>query len=282
MSLPVSLLESLQIKFQVISLFPEMILSGLKEGIIAGALHKKILSVECVNPRKFTTDIHHSVDDRPYGGGDGMVMMPEPLEQSILHFRSLNMEPECLIYLSARGEPFDDQMARELALKKTLTLICGRYGGVDQRFLSKNNIREVCIGDYILSGGELGALVIIDAVARHIRGVLGNNDSANEDSFAQGLLEAPAFTRSQDWHDLGVPKILLSGDHQKINQWRFCLSVLSTAQNRPDLFFKKDIDNKKLLEAKKILELMDDEEKYICGLHQSEKILKCIEQKLQS
>ncbi len=268
------------VKFNVISLFPEMILSGLKEGIVAAGIHKKLLSIDCVNPRKFTSDIHHSVDDRPYGGGDGMIMMPEPLEQSLCHFRNQDPELENVIYLSARGEALTDQMARELALKSSLTLICGRYGGVDQRFLSKNNVREICIGDYILSGGELGALVLIDAVARHIPGILGNTESANEDSFSHGLLEAPAFTRSKDWNDLEVPKILLSGDHQKIAHWRFCLALLSTAQNRPDLFLKKDIETKKLLDAKRIFELMDEEEKYVCGLHQHEKILKFFEQKL--
>ncbi len=267
-------------KFQVISLFPEMILSGLKEGIVSSAIHKKLLSIDCLNPRKFATDVHHTVDDRPYGGGDGMVMLAEPLEQSIEHYRSLATEPEYLIYLSARGEVFSDQMARELAAKKSLTLICGRYGGVDQRFLSKNNIHEICIGDYILSGGELGALVLIDAVSRHIPGVLGNDESASADSFADGLLEAPSFTRPKEWHNLEVPSVLLNGDHKKIHQWREHLALLSTAQNRPDLFLKKELNAEVLFAAKSFFQKMDEEEKYICGLHQSEKILEIFDKKL--
>ncbi len=250
--------------FQVITLFPEMILSGLKEGVVSTSIDNKIISIECLNPRKFSEDAHHTVDDRPFGGGDGMIMMAEPLERSIAHFEDRGE----LIYLSARGEVFNDKMARELSQKKTLTLICGRYGGVDQRVLVKNKVREVSIGDYILSGGELAALVMIDSVARHLPGVLGNFQSADQDSFAQGLLEAPAFTRARDWGGIDIPAVLLSGDHKKTKEWRENLAILSTIQNRPDLFLKKDLSLKTLESARVFFEKMRDAEKQVCGLTQ--------------
>lgn len=264
--------------FQVISLFPEMILAGLKEGVVAQSIEKKMITLECLSPRKFTQDVHQSIDDRPFGGGDGMILMPEPLNQAIEYFTGRQSESEKqeseLIYLSARGEVFNDQMARELARKKTLTLICGRYGGVDQRVLMHNKAREVSIGDYILSGGELGALVLIDAIARHLPGVLGNQLSAEFDSFSNGMLEAPSFTRTREWKDLHIPPILFSGDHKKIKQWREYLSLFSTIQAREDLFSEGDFMVKFLQEAQIFFKEMSESEKHVCGLTDTPRILK--------
>ena len=254
-------------------MFPESILAGLKEGVVAQSIDKKIISVECMSPRKFTSDVHHSVDDRPFGGGDGMLMMADPLDQALSYFRRLSDEPAEFLYLSARGEVFNDAMAKNLAQKKTINLICGRYGGVDQRFLVKNKIREISIGDYILSGGELGALVIIDAVARHIPGVLGNCKSSQNDSFGDGLLEAASFTRTRDWQGLETPKVLMSGDHKKIDEWRSYVSVFSTIHNREDLFLKKHYPLKFLQSAKLFFEKMPEPEKLVCGLLDSDKIM---------
>ncbi len=251
--------------FHVVSLFPEMILSGLKEGVVASAINKKIISIECVNPRKFASDVHHTVDDRPYGGGDGMIMLSEPIEKSIAHF--LELEPAAeIIYLSARGEVFDDRIAKELAKKPNLILICGRYGGVDQRVLLKNNVREISIGDYILSGGEFAALVLIDATTRQLPGVLGNESSAALDSFADGLLEPPSFSRARVWEGLEVPAVLLSGDHKKIKEWREALSILSTIQSREDLFKRKKLPLKVLQDSRKCFKSMQPTELKLCGL----------------
>lgn len=282
-------------KIQVISLFPEMILAGLKAGVVANSIDKKILSLSCLNPRQFSKDSYQRIDDSPFGGDDGMIMMPEPLERAVAHLRVMNAasrsewdsangsddarDTETIIYLSARGEIFNDQMARHLSRKESLLLICGRYGGVDQRFLSKNNVQEVCVGDYVLSGGELPALVLIDAVARHIPGVLGNIDSAVKDSFANGLLEAPSFTRPRQWHNLDVPEILLSGDHKRLQTWREHLSWLTTAHNRSDLFLKANISKESLHRLKMFFKQMPEDERYVCGLHDSQKILKLLDQK---
>ena len=264
-------------KFQVISLMPEMILSGLKEGVVAQSIERKLVSIECLNPRKFTSDVHQSIDDRPYGGGDGMIMMAEPLEQAIDYFRKQQEEPGEFIYLSARGEVFHDQMARDFAKRKTMSLICGRYGGVDQRVLAKNKVREISIGDYILSGGELAALVLIDAIARHLPGVLGNKESAEQDSFAQGLLEAPSFTRTRNWSDLETPEVLLSGDHKKTAEWRSFVSLISTIQMREDLFLKKDLKLQILKAAKNFFEKMPKSERFVCGLIDEQRILQTLD-----
>ncbi len=254
---------------------PEMILSGLKEGVVATAIDKKIIAIECLNPRKFTTDAHHTVDDRPFGGGDGMIMMAEPIDQSIAYFEAKSKADE-IIYLSARGEVLTDAVAIDLSQKKRLTLICGRYGGVDQRVILKNKVREISIGDYILSGGELAALVLIDTVSRHLPGVLGNEVSSLSDSFADGLLEAPSFTRSRDWGAIEIPAVLLGGDHKKIKEWKDALSILSTLQNREDLFHKKDLALKTLEATLALFDRMSAPEREVSGLvdfHHISKIL---------
>lgn len=225
-------------KFNIISVMPNLIEDGLKHGVIGSAFKKDVCALNLVNPRDFTQDVHQSVDDRPFGGGDGMLMMAEPLDQALQSCGSTGKT----FYLSPQGEKFDDKMARSLSQEEELTFVCGRYGGVDQRFLNKNNIKEVSIGDYVLSGGELGALVMVDAIVRHLPGVLGHSASANEDSFAHDLLEAPYFTRPQSWQGREVPALLLSGDHKKIFEFKKQMSLVTTLMKRPDLLEGKSYD----------------------------------------
>ncbi len=211
-----------------------MIEQGLGFGVVGKAFQKGLASFQTINPRTFTEDVHQTVDDRPFGGGDGMLMMAEPLQKTL---DSLSSQAPCY-YLSPQGRKWDDSLALEMSKEKEVTLLCGRYGGVDQRFLNKNNIIEISIGDYVLSGGELAALVIIDSSMRKRPSVLGHESSAFEDSFSDDLLESPFFTRPQIWADQGVPSILLSGDHRKIAQFRLEVSKLVTLTKRPDQLIK--------------------------------------------
>ncbi|MCJ8275355.1 MAG: tRNA (guanosine(37)-N1)-methyltransferase TrmD [Bdellovibrionales bacterium] len=248
-------------KFNVITLMPDLVKNTLSQGVVGSAFNKNICELELVNPREFTDDVHQTVDDRPFGGGDGMLMMVAPLEKSL---SSLNLESnEEVYYLSPQGPRFNDAMATEISQKKEVTLICGRYGGVDQRFLAKNNIKEVSIGDYVLSGGELASAVIIDAVARKIPGVLGHVASASQDSFSDDLLEAPYFTRPRNYQDWEVPEILLSGDHKKVEEYRELMSYLVTLQKRPELVENKKVPWDKL---ESLLANMSDEDIKVSGL----------------
>ncbi|MEN0058670.1 MAG: tRNA (guanosine(37)-N1)-methyltransferase TrmD [Bdellovibrio sp.] len=222
-------------KIDVITLFPEMIQQGASYGVLGQALTQNKLSVMAHTPREFATDRHKTVDDRPFGGGDGMVMMAEPLEKTILKVKHNNSK---IIYLSPQGRPFSAQKAQELSREEHLIFICGRYGGIDQRAINTHVQEELSIGDYVLSGGELAALVVIDSLARFIPGVLGHADSAQEDSFSQGLLEHPAFTKPRSHGEQDVPKILLSGDHGSINEWKRNVALLVTLKKRPDLLIE--------------------------------------------
>lgn len=213
---------------------PELIQESLKSGVVGKAFKTGDCQATYINPREFTEDRHQSVDDRPFGGGDGMLMMAPPLQ------KALESRPEDLqgpvIYLSPQGRPFTDAWARELSQAPDLTLICGRYGGVDERFLVKNQIQELSIGDYVLSGGELAAAVVVDAVTRLRPGVLGHVDSAEVDSFSEApWLEAPHLTRPRNWQGLEVPPILLSGDHGRVQEWKRHMSRVATVLKRPDL-----------------------------------------------
>jgi tRNA (guanine37-N1)-methyltransferase len=225
-------------KFQVITLMPDLLQTTLGFGVVGRAFEKGLCQLNLVNPRQFSENKHQTVDDRPFGGGDGMLMMADPLQKALDSFSSLGRP----IYLSPQGPLLDDQRARQLAQESCVTLICGRYGGVDQRFLQHNNIEEISIGNYILSGGELAAAVLIDSVSRHIPGVLGHVDSANADSFATGLLETPHFTRPRQWQGLDVPPILLSGDHEKVEEYQKIMGLVMTLLKRPDLLKDKRVD----------------------------------------
>jgi tRNA (guanine37-N1)-methyltransferase len=225
----------------VITLFPEMIEGALNFGVLSSAAEKGLVNIVTYNPRDFTEDRHRSVDDRPFGGGDGMVMLAEPLQKLLKHNFSKAEKPK-VCFLSPQGKVLTHAKVKELSSEKEMILICGRYAGIDQRFINQFVDEEISIGDYVLSGGEVAALAVIDAVSRQIPGVLGHQESAQKDSFAEGLLEAPSFTRPPDWEKQIVPEILLSGNHLKISQWRFFVSCLVTLKKREDIFWKFEKD----------------------------------------
>lgn len=221
------------LKIDVITLFPEMIQGAVSHGVLGQALKGDLLSVQAHTPREFATDKHRTVDDRPFGGGDGMIMLSETLEKSLQNVQHKNSK---VIYLSPQGSVLTDDKARELSQAEHLVLVCGRYGGIDQRIINTYVDEEISIGDYVLSGGELGALVVIDALSRFIPGVLGHVDSADKDSFSEGLLEHPNFTRPREYLGQDVPEVLLSGNHKLIADWKEKVSALVTLKKRPDLF----------------------------------------------
>ncbi len=251
--------------FQVVTVFPEMIASIFAQGVVFQAVKKDLLNIESINPRQFTLDVHKSVDDRPFGGGDGMILMTEPLSQS-LQLALKNFPTAKVIYLSPQGKPLTDAKVFELAQRPQLILICGRYGGIDQRVINEYVHEEISIGDYVLSGGELAAAVLIDAVSRQIPGVLGNAESAGNESFRQGVLEAPLFTRPQDFNGKKVPEILMSGHHAKIQVWHNQVSKLITWQKRPDLFTALRLTHLELQSLKDFWQSLPVSDREVLGL----------------
>ena len=233
----------------IVTLFPEMIEAVVRLGVIGRAIKAGILDVSCINPRDFTQDRHRTVDDRPYGGGPGMVMLAEPLSQTLLAAQRMaakariNISAEAtdsnevakVAYLSPQGRRLDQAGVEMLAKRSSLILIAGRYEGIDERVIDEYVDEEWSIGDYVLSGGELAALVMVDSVARQLPGVLGHEDSASEDSFANGLLDCPHYSRPEQFNGREVPKVLLSGNHEAIRQWRLKQALGRTWQRRPDL-----------------------------------------------
>jgi len=222
-------------KIEVVTLFPRMIAGALEFGIVGRAVARGLLSVGTEDPRAYASDVHRTVDDRPYGGGPGMVMKPEPLLAAIraAHARLPPGSPR--VYLSAQGERFAQAQARELAALPGLLLVAGRYEGVDERVVELGIDRELSVGDYVLSGGELPALTVIDALARLLPGALGDERSSLEESFTEGLLEGPHYTRPEVFESRAVPSVLLSGDHADIRGWRLAQAVARTLARRPDL-----------------------------------------------
>ncbi len=221
--------------FGVVSLFPDMFAPFTQQGVIGRAVKSGTLSVDTFNPRDFTHDRHRTVDDRPYGGGPGMLMMVKPLTDAIQAAKKVGGENSKVIYLSPQGKPLDQAGAQRLANIDRTILICGRYEGIDERVIERHVDEEISIGDYVLSGGELPAMVLMDAVARLVPGVLGHKASAVEDSFTDGLLDCPHYTRPEILDGQKVPEVLLSGDHEKIRQWRLMQSLGRTLQRLPDL-----------------------------------------------
>lgn len=258
---------------RIITLFPELIHQITSHGVLGQAVEKKLIYIETLNPRQFTQDVHKSVDDRPFGGGDGMIMMVEPLHQAMqsLEKKSLAnsagqspLKKTRKIYLSPQGKRLTDTLVKELSQEGNIILLCGRYGGVDQRFLNEHEMEEVSIGDYVLSGGELAAGVLIDAVSRFIPGVLGHGQSAQADSFQEGWLEHPHFTRPREWQGQAIPEILLSGNHRLITEWKKKMGQLVTLQKRPDLFWAKNLPVTELSELHDFyLSLNENEKKYL-------------------
>jgi tRNA (guanine37-N1)-methyltransferase len=229
------------VKIEVVTLFPRMIAGALEYGIIARALERGLLAVGTEDPRAHTGDAHRTVDDRPYGGGPGMVMKPEPLLAAIRAAHARLPPGSARICLSAQGEPFGQAQAQELSALPGLLLVAGRYEGIDERVIELGIDRELSVGDYVLSGGELPALVLIDAVTRLLPGALGDERSSHEDSFVQGLLDWPHYTRPEIFEGRAVPAVLLSGDHASIRRWRIEQAVERTWRRRPDLLSKRPL-----------------------------------------
>ena len=221
--------------YGVISLFPEMFETFTQQGVIGRAVKTGLLQVECFNPRDFTFDKHRTVDDRPYGGGPGMLMMVQPLKDAILAAKAAAGRKTKVVYLSPQGKKLDQAGVKQLSENESLILVAGRYEGIDERVIQTQVDEEWSIGDYVLSGGELPAMILMDAVSRFVPGVLGHEQSAEQDSFSHGLLDCPHYTRPENLNGELVPKVLLSGNHKKIKQWRLQQSLGRTWQRRPEL-----------------------------------------------
>ena len=220
---------------QVFTLYPEVFPGPLSKGLYGKALSKDLWNLKIVNIRDAAEDKHKTVDDTPYGGGSGMLLKADVLAKSLDQNK---IEGERIVYLSPKGKKFDQKYAQELSNEKSVSFICGHFEGVDERVLTTRNIEEISIGDYILSGGETATFVLIDSILRLLPGVLGNENSKKDESFENGLLEYPQYTKPQIWEEKSVPEVLLSGDHSKIKDWRLSQSEAITRDRRPDLWEK--------------------------------------------
>lgn len=230
--------------FHVLTLFPEMIEQGMNTSIIGRAIAGGYLSVDAINIRDYAFNKHQKVDDYPYGGGAGMLMQAEPVYLAYQSIEEkIGYRPR-VVYLTPQGSVFNQTMARDFAREKDLVFLCGHYEGIDERVLEEVVTDFVSIGDYVLTGGELPAMVMMDAVSRMVPGVLSNQESGETESFAGNLLEYPQYSRPEEWHGKKVPPVLLSGHHANIEAWRREQSILRTAKNRPDLLKKADLTNK--------------------------------------
>lgn len=231
-------------KFDVVTLFPALFDALLDFGITGRAMDRGLFQFKTWNPRDFAADKYRTVDDRPYGGGPGMVMLCEPLDATLdaieAETRQNALTPH-VIYFTPRGKPLDHQKVIELARRPALTLIAGRYEGVDERFLRRRVHEEISLGDFVLSGGEIPALALMDAIIRQLPGSLNNAESAVQESFVDGLLDAPCYTRPEIYRDEAVPEVLLSGDHKRIARWRLQQRLQLTAKQRPDLLEKRGL-----------------------------------------
>jgi len=235
-------------RFDVVTLFPDMITAAASYGVTGRAIQREIVSLSVWNPRDYTNDKHRTVDDRPYGGGPGMVMKYQPLHDAVKDAKLSCTETAKVVYLSPQGKPITQALLSEACAVSQLILVAGRYEGVDERFVSKDCDDEWSVGDYVISGGELAALIVIDAITRLLPGVLGHEGSALQDSHMNGLLDYPHFTRPEQIEDSSVPDILLSGNHADIEIWRIKQMLGRTWQKRPDL-----LKNKKLSAAQENL-----------------------------
>lgn len=240
--------------FGLVSLFPEMFEPFTSMGVFGRAVSAGLVEVSVTNPRDFAHDKHRTVDDRPYGGGPGMLMKVQPLRDAIdcakKELRDKKGVEGKVVYLSPQGRKLDDALSRHLASEPGLICVSGRYEGVDERVIESHIDLEISIGDYVLSGGEIASMVLMDSVARHLDGVLGHSSSAEEDSFADGLLDCPHYTRPEVLDGQKVPDVLLSGDHEKIRKWRVKQSLCRTYERRPDLLDEKNLtrEQKQLLD----------------------------------
>lgn len=247
-------------QFDVITLFPDMFSALTESGITRRAFEEKKCSLKLWNPRDFTTDRHRTVDDRPYGGGPGMVMLAEPLEKAVKsareHQKSCGIETAVVIYLSPQGRPLTHKRVMALKEKPGLILLCGRYEAIDQRLLERCVDEEISVGDFVLSGGEIPAMALMDAIIRQLPGVLHDDLSAVQDSFVSGILDCPHYTRPMVYRDMVVPSVLMGGNHAEIDQWRREQALLATCRKRPDLLEK----------ARLAGQLSDADEKFLSSL----------------
>ena len=246
------------IRFDVVTLFPEAFAAVAQSGITRRALENGLWRLETWNPREFTADNYRTVDDRPYGGGPGMVMLAEPLDRALDAVAASQGEAKGrVIFLSPQGRRLDHRRVLELSQERALTLLCGRYEGVDERLLARRVDEELSLGDFVLSGGELAAMAVIDAVVRQLPGALGDEDSAVEESFADGLLDCPQYTRPEVYAGERVPEVLLSGHHEQIRRWRLKQALGRTWLRRPDLLSARELNE----EERKLLEEFQQEQK---------------------
>jgi tRNA (guanine37-N1)-methyltransferase len=229
-------------KFDIVSIFPRMFEQPLAEGVVARGVETGVIDLKVHDLREFTTDRHRVVDDVPYGGGPGMVMKPEPFFRAVEHIRASRGEPAAVLLTSPQGRPLTDRRARELAAMPHVVILCGRYEGVDDRVRAHVATEEISIGDYVLSGGELAAMVVVDAVSRLVPGVVGDERSVASESFARGLLDCPHYTRPAEFQGWRVPDVLLSGHHAEIARWRAREAVRRTRSARPDLLAAAELD----------------------------------------
>jgi tRNA (guanine37-N1)-methyltransferase len=242
-------------RFDVITLFPDLVKDSFNYGITGRALASQKILLNVLNPRDFSTENNGKVDDRPYGGGPGMVMQPEPMIKAIRQAKSQSKNPYT-IFMSPQGNIFNQAKVEELSDREHLVIVCGRYEGIDQRIIDSEVDEECCIGGYILSGGELPALIVMDSITRTVEGVVGDADSVKKDTFSDGLLKHPQYTRPESGSYGDVPEILLSGDHELIRRWQLKQSLLKTRKNRPDLLEIRSLDD----EEQELLEEILDEE----------------------
>lgn len=233
-------------RFHILTLFPEMVMDGLNTSIIGRAIDEGLLEINAVNIRDYSTNKHMKVDDYPYGGGAGLVMQPEPVYRAYKDLEKDMKKKPRVVYLTPQGTTFHQEMAKELAKEEELVFLCGHYEGIDERVLEEIVTDYVSIGDYVLTGGELPAMVMIDSISRLVPGVLHNDDSAGDESFENGLLEYPQYTRPPVFLDKEVPEVLLSGHHENIRKWRHEQSVKRTKERRPDLWeaYEKGMEEK--------------------------------------
>ena len=239
--------------FHILTLFPEMVMNGLNTSIIGRAINNGLLTIEAVNIRDFAENKHNRVDDYTYGGGAGMLMQAGPVFGAYQSIAEKTEKKPRVIYLSPQGQTFSQEMAEDFAKEEELVFLCGHYEGIDERVLEEIVTDYVSIGDYVLTGGELPAMVMIDAISRLLPGVLHNDASAEFESFQDNLLEYPQYTRPEEWHGKKVPEVLLSGHHVNIEKWRREQSVIRTAKRRPDLLEKAELTQKEKELVKKVL-----------------------------
>ena len=230
-------------KFDIVTIFPRMVEAGLAEGVISRGVERGLLDIKVHDLREFTTDRHRSVDDVPYGGGPGMVMKPEPLARAVEDIRARRGDPDTVVLLSPQGRRFTQAEAARMSALRHVVLLCGRYEGMDERIRTLVATEELSIGDYVLSGGELPALVIVDAISRLVPGVVGDTRSVEEDSFSRGLLDYPHYTRPAEFSGAKVPDVLMSGHHEQVRRWRKKTAIQRTLERRPELLDTAAMDD---------------------------------------